>query len=214
MVSGISTTSSMVSQLFAKLDTKSQGYLELGDLQSAYSAIAGGDSGAASTVFGALDGDGNGKVTESEFSSALSKLQESLDSQFTQMRMQGMGGPGPQGMAGMPPPPPPGNDQGFSQDELQAQLDEIGSSDSQRASLISNIVSNFSAADTDGNGKVSFQEARAYDESTRSAAGSTSSGSASAANEDLQLMQQILQLVHAYGNNGTGSTASTLATSA
>lgn len=209
MVSSVSSTSSMVSQLFAKLDTKSQGYLELSDLQSAYGAISGSDSSSASAVFTALDSDSDGKVSESEFSSTLSKLQESLDGHFNQMRMQGMGGHGPQGMAGMPPPPPQ-NDSGFTQEELQAQLDEIGSSDSQRSSLISNIVENFAAADADGDGKVNFQEARAYDESSN---GSQATTSAATGNGDLQLMQRIMQLVHAYGASSE-STASTLATSA
>lgn len=199
MLSSVSSTSSMVSQLFAKLDTRSQGYLELGDLQSAYSAISGSDASSASAVFTALDSDSDGKVSESEFSSTLSKLQESLDGQFNQMRMQGMGGHGPQGMAGMPPPPPPENDSGFTQEELQGQLEEIGASDSQRAGLISNIVDNFAAADADGDGRVNFQEARAYDES--SASGSATTGAA-AADEEFQLMQQILQLMHAYGPSG------------
>lgn len=210
MVSSVSSTSSMVSQLFAKLDTKSQGYLELSDLQSAYSAISESDASSASAVFTALDSDSDGKVSESEFSSTLSKLQESLDGQFNQMRMQGMGGHGPQGMAGMPPPPPPQGDSGFTQEELQSQLDEIGASDSQRSSLIANIVDNFAAADSDGDGKVNFQEARAFDESSN---GSQASTTGASGNDELQLMQQIMQLMHAYGAS-SDSTASTLATSA
>ena len=79
-------------------------------------------------------------------------LAEELDSQFDQSRMQNaMSAMG--GMGSMPPPPPE-NDTGFTEEELTEQLSEIGSSDSQRASLISNIVENFDAADTDGDGKV------------------------------------------------------------
>lgn len=210
MVASVSSTSSMVSQLFAKLDTKSQGYLELSDLQSAYSAISESDASSASAVFTALDSDSDGKVSESEFSSTLSKLQESLDGQFNQMRMQGIGGHGPQGMAGMPPPPPPQDVSGFTQEELQSQLDEIGASDSQRSSLIANIVDNFETADSDGDGKVNFQEARAYDESSN---GGRASTTAASGNDELQLMQQIMQLMQAYGAGGD-SPASTLATSA
>lgn len=202
MVSSVSSNSSMVNQLFAKLDTKKQGYLELGDLQSAYSAISGSDSSSASAVFTALDGDSDGKVTASEFSSTLSKLQESLDGQFNQMRMQGMGGHGPQGMAGMPPPPPPKNDSGFTQDELQSQLDDIGASDSQRSSLISNIVDNFSAADADGDGKVTFQEARAFDESSSgsssSATGASSTATAADASSD-SITDQLASLIAGLG---------------
>lgn len=219
MLTSVSSTSSMVSQLFSKLDTKSQGYLELSDLQAAYGAISGSDSSSVSTVFTALDSDSDGKVSESEFSSTLSKLQETLDGQFNQMRMQGMGGHGPQGMAGMPPPPPPENDSGFTQEELQSQLDQLGTSDSQRASLISNIVSNFAAADSDGDGKVNFQEARAYDESSKLSGSSGTAATTTAAatgNDNLKLMQRIMQLMHAYGasNANDGSAASQLATSA
>lgn len=217
MVSGIgSNPAQMMSQLFSKLDTKSQGYLEKSDLASAFSKIAakGGSSSSTSVddVFSALDTDSNGKVTESEFSSTLSKLKEQLDSQFNAMRMQGGGGHGgPQGMSGMPPPPPPqGKDGGFTKDELQSQLDEIGSSDSQRSSLISKVVNNFEAADTDQDGKVSFAEAISYDQSSQSTATTTSStgttGSTSAAssanNSDAQVMRKIMELMHAYGNFG------------
>ena len=91
MVSTISSSTS-ISQLFTKLDTKSQGYLEKSDLISAFANI-GGDNNSSSVddVFQALDSDSDGKVSESEFTSTLSKLQEELDSQFNQMRMHEIG---------------------------------------------------------------------------------------------------------------------------
>jgi Ca2+-binding EF-hand superfamily protein len=219
MLGGIGNSTQMMSQLFSRLDSKGQGYLEKSDLASAFSQIAaktGGssDSSSVDQVFAALDNDSDGKVTQSEFSSTLSKLQEQLDSQFNQMRMQGGGHHGgPQGMSNMPPPPPPqGQDSsGFSKDELQSQLQQIGSSDSQRASLISNIVNNFDKADTDGDGKVSFTEAMAYDQSSQSTS-STSSTSATAtssstteasSNSDAAVLRKIMELMHAYGN-GSG----------
>lgn len=207
MVSGINQTSQMASMLFSKLDTKNQGYIEKSDLTSAFSQISGksDDSTSVEDIFTALDSDSDGKVTESEFSSVLSKLQEQLDSQFNQMRMQGMGGHGgPHGMAGMPPPPP-ADDAGFTKDELTQQLSAADSTDSARTSLISKVVSNFEAADTNSDGKVSFQEAAAYDESTGSTTSSSASSDASstktADNSDAQIMQKIMQLMHAYGSN-------------
>lgn len=198
MISGIGNSSSM-SQLFSRLDSKSQGYLEKSDLASAFSAISGGDESAVDDVFAALDGDSDGKVTESEFASSLSKLQEELDAQFGQMRMHGMGGHGPQGMGGMPPPPPP-DDEGFTQEELEAQLSEIGASDSERSSLISDIVSNFEAADADSDGKVSFQEAMAYkDEQQASGGASEQASTQPTASEESQVMMKIMQLMQAYG---------------
>ena len=216
MLGGIGNTSQMLSQMFSKLDTKSQGYIEKSDLASAFSKIAektGQSSASVDDVFAALDTDSNGQVTESEFSSTLSKLQEQLDSQFGQMRMQGHGGHGgPQGMAGNAPPPPPQNDSGFTKDELQSQLDEISSSDTQRASLISNIVNNFDKADTDSDGKVSFSEAMAYDQSSKSTATSSSSSTSSANNSDAQVMRKIMELMHAYGQSNQDNQSSSIST--
>lgn len=217
MVSSVSNLSS-ISQLFAKLDTKSQGYLEQSDLVSAFSQISSSTSStAASDVFSALDSDSDGKVTESEFSTTLSKLQAELDSQFSQMRMNGHGGHEAQGMAGMPPPPPPQNDTGFTKDELTSQLSEIGSTDSKRSDFISNIVQNFSAADTNSDGKVSMSEAQSYNSNSSTDTSGTSSTTTSAsgtnsstASSDAQVMFQIMQLMHAYGNSGDDQQNSTL----
>lgn len=224
MVSSISSASS-ISQLFAKLDTRNQGYIEKSDLVSAFSQIgtSSADS-SAEDVFAAFDSNSDGQVTESEFSSTLSKLQEELESQFGSMRMEGFAGAqGAGGMAGMPPPPPQ-DDAGFTKDELQSQLSEIGSSDSKRSSLISNVVNNFEAADSNGDGKVSFSEARAYDQSSTSSTtasstdGTTASSTDTANSEDTKLMLKIMQLMHAYGGleqNGNASAASsTLSVSA
>ncbi len=210
MLSGISQTSQMASTLFSKLDTKSQGYLEASDFVTAFNQIGSGSaSTTAEEVFAALDSDSDGKVTESEFAQTLSKLQEELEGQFSQMRMAGMTGQGPQGMSGMPPPPPPPNDEGFTQEELQSQLEEIGSTDSQRSDFITNIVENFEAADTNGDGKVSFTEAQAYNQSTSETTESTSS-SASTGTSDSQIMMQIMKLVHAYGNEQNSNALSSL----
>lgn len=183
MISGISS-SSIASQLFSKLDTSSKGYLEKSDLASAFSKISSdGDSSGIDEMFSALDSDSDGKVTESEFSTTLAKLEEQLQSNYQQS--QGMGGPG--GPGGGMPPPPPQDDEGFTQEELQSQLDALSSSedsDSERTSLISDIVNNFEAADTDGDGKVSFQEAMAYREnsSESSTSDATSTTGTQAAN--------------------------------
>jgi Ca2+-binding EF-hand superfamily protein len=213
MISSLSSTTS-ISQLFAKLDTKSQGYLDKSDIVSAFSKIeSDSSSSAAADVFAALDTDSDGKVTESEFSTTLSKLQEELDSQFNQMRMQGHGGQGPQGMAGMPPPPPPQDDAGFTKDELTSQLEEIGSTDSERASFISNVVQNFDAADTNGDGKVSFAEAQAVNSSTSastSEAGTTVASTSENSNAETQVMMKIMQLMHAYGSFNDNSSNSSL----
>ena len=128
-------------------------------------------SASVDDVFARLDSDSDGKVTEDELSSGLDALASELDAQFNQMRMSGA----------MPPPPPPSDsDTGFTQDELESQLSEIGSSDSQRSDLLNKIVANFDTADTNSDGKVSFAEAQAYDQSTSSTSSTSSSTSATA----------------------------------
>lgn len=206
MVSSISSAPS-ISQLFAKIDTKSQGYIEKSDLASAFSKIgssSSSDSSSVDEVFAALDSDSDGKVSESEFSTKLSQLQQELDGQFNAMRMNGFGGP--QGGGGMAPPPPPQDDSGFTQDELQSQLDSIGSSDDQRSAFISNIVSNFDEADSDGDGKVSFAEAQSYNGDSQGS-GKTDTASTDG---DALLMKKIMQLMQAYGGGDQSQQSSAL----
>ena len=201
MLSSINQASQMASQLFSRLDTKSQGYIEKSDLASAFSQISAKAEESTSSVddvFSALDGNSDGKVTKDEFASVLAQLQEQMDSQ----RMQG----GAHGAGGMPPPPP-GDDAGFTKDELTSQIESADSSDTQRTELLNKIVENFEAADSDGDGKVSFTEAMAYDESTKTAttdssstSGTTSSTTTAASNNDDQIMFKIMQLMHAYGS--------------
>jgi Ca2+-binding EF-hand superfamily protein len=211
MISGIGNAAQLSSKFFSALDTKSQGYLEKSDFVSAFSKISGDSSDTSSIdeIFSALDSDSDGKVTQSEFTSTLSKLQEELDSQFNQMRMQGGGGNGgPQGMGGRPPPPP-ASDDGFTKDELSSQLEAIGSSNSQQSSMISNIINNFDAADSNSDGEVSFTEANAYDKASQSSQGSSSSVSATD-NSEAKIMMKIMQLMHAYGSANEDQTNNTL----
>ena len=168
-----SSSSSAVETLFSQLDTTGKGYLEKSDLSTAFSQISSSSTSSASVddVFAKLDSDSDGKVTEDELSSGLDALASELDAQFNQMRMSGA----------MPPPPPPSDsDTGFTQDELESQLSEIDSNDSQRSDLLNKIVANFDTADTNSDGKVSFAEAQAYDQSTSSTASSASSTSTTA----------------------------------
>lgn len=190
--------SKMADKLFSKLDTKNQGYLEKSDLQSAFSQISSasgaGDGASVDEVFKQLDGDGDGKVTKDEMSSSLKKLAEQLDSQFNQMRMGGG--------QGMPPPPPGGmSDAGFSKDQLSSMASKTASTDSTLSGKLSSLSNNFDAADTDGDGKISFKEAMAYDQKSQSSTGSSSADSAGSANSDQAIMKRIMDLVQAYSSN-------------
>ncbi len=156
--------SKMVEDIFSKLDTKGQGYLEKSDLESALSGLDSDSSASVDDVFSTLDGDGDGKVTKDEMSSTLQKLADELDSQFNASRMSAAQA------GGMRPPPPADSeeDEGYTQDELSA----IASStdDSNLSELMSSLAANFDAADANGDGKVTQQEAMAYQEFADSAA--------------------------------------------
>ena len=229
----------MASDLFSKLDTTGKGYLEKSDLQSAFdqlsstSGATSGSSGTASAdeVFNSLDSDSNGKVTQDEMASGLQKIADQLDSQFNKMREGGM-----QGAGAMPPPPPPpdgADSAGFTKDELTSQLEQIGSSDSTRSSLISNIVNNFAEADSDGDGKVSLSEAMAYDQASSTGSSSSTNSTTTSANDasssdssssdstqlEAKIMKQIMELMRAYGGSGDSNSSvsgllSTLSTTA
>ncbi|MEW6446341.1 MAG: EF-hand domain-containing protein [Pseudomonadota bacterium] len=196
--------SQIAEDLFSKLDSDGKGYIEVSDLESAFGNLQDSSSANADELFASLDGDSDGKVTQDEMAAALEAQMSELESQFQGMRMQGgMGAMG--GM--MPPPPPPQEDEGFTQDELSAQLEEIGDTDSARSELISSIVDNFEAADADGDGKVSFKEAMDYKESTQSASSdgtedessTTVADSGSDDNAASNLLFQIMRLAEAYG---------------
>jgi Ca2+-binding EF-hand superfamily protein len=192
----------MAEDLFSKLDSTGKGYIEESDLTSALSSLSSKDGTAsASEIFSQLDSNSDGKVTKDELSSSLKKMAESLDNQFNQMRMQGA----------MPPPPPPkesaSSDAGFTKDELTSQLSKTGSTDTAGSSLISKVVENFDAADTNEDGKVSLQEALAYDQSSQSTASTSSSSdtkasattSTSTEKSDAQVFRQLMDLLRTYG---------------
>jgi Ca2+-binding EF-hand superfamily protein len=213
----------MAENLFFKLDTSGQGYISKTDLQAALDSVkSGSTSNSADDLFSKLDTDSDGKVTKQEFSDVLTSMAQQMDQQFANMRMSGTMGGGHGG--GMPPPPPPGGkDGGFTKDELSSQLKEIGSTDSNRSSLISSIVQNFDAADTNGDGKVSFKEAMSFDQAARSSSSATGAANAAdtatsttADTSSTKLMQQIMRLMQAYnvGENRSNSAAALLSVAA
>lgn len=202
--------SRLTEPLFAALDTDDQGYLEVSDFTDALSALSGdGDAGAsAEAVFAALDGDGDGKLTRSEMSASMEKLAGQLDDQFHRMRLE---------QGGMPPPAPPAatDDSGLTQDELSAMVEELGRSDDPRAALLSRVAENFEAADANSDGRVTADEAHAYDESTRNASASAGGGSEVATDDGRAVLQRIMQLAASYaGGAATNATGSLLSVSA
>ena len=213
--------------LFSKLDTSGQGYIEKADLQNALSQAsskgnASGSSTGADDLFSQLDTNGDGKVTKQEFSDTVKKLADELDQQFQSGRTQGSMPP----MGGMPPGPPPGaeNDKGMTKEELTSAANEVSGSDSSLASMLKDVVQNFDAADTNQDGKVTIQETLAYQQSKsaselgNSTTAKSESAGATASKSDsseARLMMQIMRLAQAYGigqEGGSAATSSLLAT--
>lgn len=178
--------------LFSKLDTGGKGYLEKADLQSAFQSVPTTSGTSADDVFASLDGDSDGKVTQQEMSDSIKRLSDALESQFQSMRMmRGMG-------AGMGMR---NSGDGMTQEDLTSQLASIGNIDSDRTSMLSSLIDNFDQVDTDGDGKVSFEETRAYRQSSQQSATATESASANTSSE-AQVLMQIMNLAQAYGLGG------------
>lgn len=199
MTTSISSLSSQItSNIFSKIDTKSKGYVEKSDLASALGSMSESES---DNLISALDGDSDGKITKSEMTTAVESLLSQLNSDSIKSQADQSNGPPPPPNGEMPPPPPPGGDEGFTKD----QLSEISSStdDSKLAELMTEIATNFEAADTNSDGKVSAEEAMTYHESNQE---SQQTQSASNSSDSLKnTLMKIAQLVEAYGFNGESS---------
>jgi len=183
-------SSKMVDNLFSKLDTKGQGYIEKSDFQGAFDKVAS-KSASADDVFKALDGNDDGKITKQEMSDSVTKLADQLVSQLQNMRMSGNNG----GMGGV----------GMSKSDISSMADS--SSASQQ---LKELAQNFDVADTNQDGTISAQELMAYQ-----ASNSATSSTSDVQNGDAQVMARIMDLMATYGvssqdgqtSGGTISTA-------
>jgi Ca2+-binding EF-hand superfamily protein len=221
----------MAEDLFSKLDTSGQGYLSKSDLETAFNKVSSSsDSSSSSNVddlFSKLDSDGDGKVTKQEFSDTLSKLADQLTNGAMQagggMPGMGMGG----GMSGMGMPPPQGGSDGLTKDQLSSLADQTSGTSSGASSQVSDLLKNFDKADTNGDGKVSFTEAMAYQQSSDSSSSSTSTASTSSSSDtssattgtssENSLRRMIMQLMQAYSvtpNGNNEASASTFSVTA
>jgi len=170
--SSTNSTSSLSSKfaeaLLTSLDTDSSGSVDSTEFSSAALKLASADESAVNNAFKALDSNGDGSVSIDELTSMLSAQQSTAAS------------------GSMPPPPmrPSSStqeDSGYTKDELTSMASEVSSTDSNLASLLSSVAENFSAADTNGDGKVTSAEAMAYQQSTQDTASGTTDASKVAA---------------------------------
>lgn len=203
MSSVISSISSQItSNIFSKVDTKNQGYIEKADLTKALNAVSNDDANAdTDELFKSIDSDSDGKITKSEMSKSIENLLSQLNNSKTR------GGeappPPPDGMPPNGPPPGEGDDAGVTKE--QATKMAADTSDQKLSSLMSKVAENFEAADTNEDGKVSFQEAKAYEESTKQNEGSQESTSTS----ENSALKNIAKLVQTYGLGNSSSLSTT-----
>lgn len=165
--------SKMVNNLFSKIDTKNQGYIDKAELQSAIDNISADSTSATSAsveeIFKKLDSTGDGKITIQEMTDGFKKLSEQMDNQFNQSRMS-------MGAGGMPAID---DGSGFSKDQLTAMANDIGSKNSEMSNRITNLVNNFDKADTNADGKIAREESKAFDDSSKSSTNASTNSSTS-----------------------------------
>lgn len=174
-----SRSSEFAELLMASLDTDSSSSIDATEFSEAALALSLGEEDSINEAFSLLDEDENGVVSMDELTSYMASTEQ----------MMAAGGPPPP-----PPPPPPSNseeeDSGYTQEELSALAEDSASTDPNLSSLFETLASNFDAADANGDGKVTSEEAMAYKEET--------SSSETASSEGENLMNSVLQQIISY----------------
>jgi len=205
-----SVSSQISSNIFSKLDTSNQGSIDATTLSKALSGSADDQSSdQVSDLVSSMDTDGDSKITKSELSQGIENLFNQLQSASQQAGgAQGMPPP-PPGGAGGPPPPRNGKDEedtGLTQDQMQEMVSSTD--DSKLSELLNSVASNFEAADTNGDGKVTQQEAMEYQQSQ-----SSDSSNQAGSSQQKNALEQVAKLIKTYGLDQDTS-SSYLATSA
>jgi len=197
----------VAAKVFEQLDVAGKGYFDSDDLTAALES--GGDSTSAQSLFGTMDADSDGKVTEKELATLLQKVTDQFEDSFAAARVG-------QAIGSRPPPPPPGGggDKGMTAEELGAVAEDAEASGSAQASELAALVESFDEADTDGDGKVSFQEAMAFrksSESASSADGASSAGRTAVPDEagrDERMLARVLDMLSKYDANSASAATS------
>ena len=228
-----------VDALFNQLDADSDGKVTESELSTAMNQVAnqldtqyyqtrmqgampplppppedGSTSSTDSTYIEAADTNSDGEVSAAELAAYYASQNESTassDSDVTTISTISMV------TVSVQPPPPPdiqsATSAGFTRDELISQLDEIAASDSKRSNQISSIVQNFDKADTNDDGLISVNEARAYAQSnnlSNSTSESTASEGSTDANAQVQITTMKLMQVYGVGQDASVSNTSIL----
>lgn len=147
----------IANDLFAKVDTTNQGYIDKAGLQSALGSKAADSASDVDQLFSQIDADQDGKITKQELTDGVKQLADALDAQFDSSRIARAGG--------QPPPPPSTDDlfasldtknQGYlDKEELQAAFDANSSDTAANAEKVDQI---FKTLDADGDSKITKAE--------------------------------------------------------
>jgi hypothetical protein len=220
MVASISssTVSNWSESLFNKLDTKKQGYVDQADLAAALGTDETGsttNADDAAEMVKQFDGDGDGKITQSELSTAISKVADELNAQFDSSRVD-------KSQAGPPPVPPAGDAASEDDDTTVSATGSAGTASAARGappagggagatpvSTSSTESDNkyVQAADTDTDGTVSDAEAAAY----KKLMAAQAEGKKVNGGDDDKELARALDLLKQYVDNSGSATASSSA---
>jgi hypothetical protein len=212
MIMNISGLGSQIAgEMFTKIDTKNQGNI---DKTTFASAVGGGDdTSGAEEAFKVLDSDSDGQLTKSELTKGIENLLNQLNSASVQSQGDANRPPPPDGA---PPPPPPDGGQedvGLTKDEMTKMASET--KDSKLSGMLSNVASNFEAADTNQDGKVTQQEAIAYEKSKSesSSSGTATTENTGSATKNEAAMKKVAELLSNYLSQMGDSSTTTSTTS-
>jgi len=220
-----SDTAKIARNVISQLDTSGQGYVQKIDIQSAFDSISSDTSSSSSSssvddFFGTLDSNSDGKVTLQEFSDTLTNVMSQIEQQFqitrSQVSIPSGGVDGANNLASALSPQQ-GDDQGLTKEALASQLEEIGSSDSNRYERNLALLNNFDSADENGDGTISRSEAHAFNEANNIP--TTSTNTTSTLTSDTLLtsgslgdngLQQMIKLMQVYGLGDDDQNANTV----
>ncbi len=149
----------IANDLFAKVDTTNQGYIDKASLQSALGSNAADSASDVDELFSQIDADQDGKITKQDLTDGVKQLADALDAQFDSSRIARAGGDQ------LPPLPPSTDDifasldtknQGYlDKEELQAAFDANSTDTVANAEKVEQI---FKTLDADGDNKITKTE--------------------------------------------------------